>query len=110
MTKYCTVCKQPINPLRVKALPNTTTCVQHSSVEKKAGYTFQFGEGDHTFNDIVIIEPEQRQEFERALQSFKSIVPDSDSLPELNSDDEESNIIFDPINDLDNIDISDESE
>lgn len=104
--KYCTVCKEEINPLRVKALPNTTTCVLHSSVERKTGYTMQYGEGEDTFNDIIIIEPEQRESFERAMQVLKNIPQTDDefSLTELdnNNDDVEEN--FNPLYDLDNID------
>ena len=46
--RFCTVCGEEINPLRVKALPDTKTCVNHSTVGAKRGRILTLGEGDHT--------------------------------------------------------------
>ena len=54
--RLCTVCQEEINPLRVKALPNTKTCVNHSTVGAKRGRILTLGEGDHTYNEIEILE------------------------------------------------------
>lgn len=52
----CTVCQEEINPLRVKALPDTKTCVNHSTVGAKRGRILTLGEGDHTYNEIEILD------------------------------------------------------
>lgn len=54
--RFCTVCGDEINPLRVKALPDTKTCVNHSTVGAKRGRILTLGEGDHTYNEIEILE------------------------------------------------------
>ncbi len=38
MTRYCQVCNQPIPAERLEALPNTTTCVQHSQANHPIGF------------------------------------------------------------------------
>lgn len=54
--RFCTVCGDEINPLRVKALPDTKTCVNHSTVGAKRGRILTLGEGDHTYNEIEILD------------------------------------------------------
>jgi len=54
METKCIKCKEIINPLRVKALPNTKVCVKCSSVKGYKAVTTTNGEGDHTWNDIHI--------------------------------------------------------
>jgi hypothetical protein len=56
--RFCTVCGEEINPLRVKALPDTKTCVNHSTVGAKRGRILTLGEGDHTYNEIEIMDEE----------------------------------------------------
>lgn len=56
--RFCTVCGDEINPLRVKALPDTKTCVNHSTVGAKRGRILTLGEGDHTYNEIEILDEE----------------------------------------------------
>jgi len=56
--RFCTVCGDEINPLRVKALPETKTCVNHSTVGAKRGRILTLGEGDHTYNEIEILDEE----------------------------------------------------
>jgi hypothetical protein len=56
--RLCTVCQEEINPLRVKALPDTKTCVNHSTVGAKRGRILTLGEGDHTYNEIEILDEE----------------------------------------------------
>ena len=52
------MCGDEINPLRVKALPETKTCVNHSTVGAKRGRILTLGEGDHTYNEIEILDEE----------------------------------------------------
>lgn len=60
MTKrFCKVCGEEINPLRVKALPSAVTCVEHSNAAPKRGRILTLGSGDHTYNEIEILEEDQ---------------------------------------------------
>ena len=56
--RFCKVCGEEINPLRVKALPSAVTCVEHSTAAPKRGRILTLGEGDHTYNEIEILEEE----------------------------------------------------
>jgi hypothetical protein len=56
--KFCH-CGTEIPEGRLKALPTTTTCTSCSETGRKGAITVQIGDGDHTYNDIVILEPEQ---------------------------------------------------
>lgn len=51
--KYCTICNKPIPEGRVKALPNTTTCVECSDVGRKRGFSVITGKDTYTELDIV---------------------------------------------------------
>ena len=64
----CIHCQQPINPLRLKALPGTKTCVECSTTGAKRGIIGTFGEKDHTWNDVVFLE---ENEYEKYLKSNK---------------------------------------
>jgi len=59
----CIKCKQQINPLRVKALPNTLTCVGCSTIGAKIAVPMTFGEKDHTWNDVVFMETNEYNTF-----------------------------------------------
>jgi hypothetical protein len=67
--RICIKCKQEINPLRVKALPNTKTCVDCSTVGAKKGMSMVYGEKDHTWNDMVIIDASEADRMERTKQN-----------------------------------------
>jgi len=41
--KNCIKCKQEINPLRLKALPGTKTCVECSTTGAKRGVSMMYG-------------------------------------------------------------------
>lgn len=51
--KYCTVCGEIIPEGRVKALPNITTCVEHSNAKKKLGFSVITGKTTYSELDIV---------------------------------------------------------
>jgi RNA polymerase-binding transcription factor DksA len=78
----CIHCKQEINPLRLKALPNTKTCVNCSTASPKKGITTMFGEKDHTWNDIIFVDENQ----------YKNYI-DNTPTTDLNEDDNEINEI-----------------
>ena len=58
MTRYCKACGSQIPEARVAALPTAIHCVPcaEGRVPKKMAITTVNGEGDHTWNDIQIVE------------------------------------------------------
>ena len=61
MARYCKKCGDEIHPKRVEILPNVTTCVGCSGAKPKRSITVQLGEGDHTYNELIILEDEEYQ-------------------------------------------------
>ena len=70
-SKDCIKCKEPINPLRLKALPGTNTCVECSTVGAKRGVPVMFGSKDHTWTDLVVMEEKEFQEYEKRQKQMK---------------------------------------
>lgn len=64
----CIHCQEEINPLRLKALPGTKTCVNCSTTGAKKGVIVTLGEKDHTCNEIMFLEDDQ---YEKYLKSQK---------------------------------------
>ena len=58
MKRYCKACGTQIPEARVAALPTAVHCVPcaEGRVPKKMAITTVNGEGDHTWNDIHIVE------------------------------------------------------
>ena len=50
----CHVCKEPMPELRLTKF-GYKFCVKCSSTEKKLGIEIQLGEGDHTYNETIIL-------------------------------------------------------
>jgi len=71
MNRKCVVCEVEIDPRRINILPNTQTCTQHSTVEKKAAVTVQMGEGDHTWIETYAVDREDFRKLEEAEKSFR---------------------------------------
>lgn len=65
-SRLCVKCRQEINPLRLKALPSAKTCVECSTTGAKRGVPMTFGEKDHTWTDMIIMEPEDLNRYETA--------------------------------------------
>ncbi len=106
-SRNCVYCKQEINPLRVKALPNTKTCVDCSTTGAKRGVPMMFGEKDHTWTDMVIMEPEEFNQFEilNTQQPILENLDASDEEPDENKDEDEEmklwdNTLLDGLEDL----------
>jgi RNA polymerase subunit RPABC4/transcription elongation factor Spt4 len=99
--RICIKCKQEINPLRVKALPNTKTCVDCSTVGAKKGMSMVYGEKDHTWNDMVIIDATEADRMERTKQN-KNISFDKIELNDDSDDDMKlwDNTLLDGLDDL----------
>lgn len=53
MKKFCRVCGIEISEGRLKALPDTNTCTEHSRAEKKLGFRIITGKNTYSELDIV---------------------------------------------------------
>jgi hypothetical protein len=100
--RKCIKCREAINPLRLKALPTAKTCVECSTTGAKRGVPMMYGEKDHTWTDMVIMEPEEYDRFEK-LNNQK---PSFDILDktEMNDDGDDmsewDNTLLDGLDDL----------
>jgi hypothetical protein len=88
-TKKCVGCKEPIHPKRLEILPNTTKCVSCSTTGKKGGITVTKGEGDHTYNETIIMEPDEFRKFHEMEAIFAGKPFDDEEAPEDTDDEEE---------------------
>jgi hypothetical protein len=91
--KLCVKCRQEINPLRLKALPSAKTCVECSTTGAKRGVPMMFGEKDHTWTDMVIMEADEFDNFEKA--SKQKVTFDTLDKIEMNTDDDDDLTIWD---------------
>jgi hypothetical protein len=91
--KPCIKCGEAIHPKRLEILPNTLTCVSCSNVGKKRGVNIQVGEGDHTYNDIVIMEEDQYKQYLELEQSHRSTLAGKVALEEFETGTSESDFI-----------------
>ena len=82
--RLCVKCREEINPLRLKALPTAKTCVDCSTTGAKRGVPMMYGEKDHTWTDMVIMEPEEFDRFEKLNKQKVSF--DTLDKTEMNSD------------------------
>jgi hypothetical protein len=101
--RLCIKCKQEINPLRIKALPSAKTCVDCSTTGAKRGVPMMFGEKDHTWTDIILMEPEEFDRFEKQNNQKSSF--DILDKTEMNNDEDDDmklwdNTLLDGLEDL----------
>jgi hypothetical protein len=82
--KKCVRCREVINPLRLKALPTAKTCVECSTTGAKRGVPMMYGEKDHTWTDMVIMDPEEFDRFEKLNK--QKVTFDTLDKTEMNSD------------------------
>jgi hypothetical protein len=80
--KPCIKCGEPIHPKRLEILPNVLTCVNCSTAGKKRGVSIQLGEGDHTYNEIVILEEDQYKKYLELEQSHRKTLAGQTALEE----------------------------
>lgn len=75
--KYCKVCGNQIPQARVAIMPTAKMCVPCADgrVPRKLAITTVNGEGDHTWNDIQIVEETQLEMVEQ--RDILDIEPDS---------------------------------
>lgn len=77
----CIHCNQPIAEGRLKALPNTKTCVECSTAGMKRGVIVTLGEGDHTCNELVVMEEKEYFQYKQAeAKAYGTIPPVVDDL------------------------------
>jgi hypothetical protein len=60
---YCRVCGNPLPIERLEALPNTTTCVDHSDATPKVGFMVY---GHKTAGECILIDPRDQEALRRA--------------------------------------------
>jgi hypothetical protein len=71
MSRYCKVCRVEIDPRRIAILPDTQTCTQHSTAEKKVAMVVQMGEGDHTWTETYAVDREVYDKIQEAEKNFR---------------------------------------
>jgi hypothetical protein len=74
------VCEVEIDPRRIAILPNTQTCTQHSTVEKKAAVTVLMGEGDHTWVETYAVDREDLRKIEEAEKQFRKQLVEEENI------------------------------
>jgi hypothetical protein len=80
MSRKCIVCEVEIDPRRITILPNTQTCTQHSTVEKKAAVTVLMGEGDHTWVETYAVDREDLRKIEEAEKQFRKQLIEEENI------------------------------
>jgi len=109
--RKCITCNEEIHPKRVEILPKVTTCVSCSTTGKKAGVTIIVGEGDHTYNDIVIMEPDEFEQYKELEYKLNGPRKDDITHPDDEEDEEEETESgLEGIKEIKNVDISDLEE
>jgi hypothetical protein len=100
--RKCIKCREAINPLRLKALPTAKTCVECSTTRAKRGVPMMYGEKDNTWTDMVIMEPEEYDRFEKLNKQVSSF--DVLDKTEMNDDGDDmsdwDNTLLDGLEDL----------
>ncbi len=87
--RLCIDCGDAIHPKRLEILPGTLKCVKCSTTNKKAGITVTRGQGDHTYNETIIMDHEdflklQKQDFVTEEREDAIIHPENqkEEMPE----------------------------
>ena len=71
MSRHCKVCDVVIDTRRIAILPETQTCTQHSTAEKKVAMVVQMGEGDHTWTETYAVDREVYDKIQEAEKNFR---------------------------------------
>jgi hypothetical protein len=101
--RTCVKCREAINPLRLKALPTAKTCVECSTTGAKRGVPMMYGEKDNTWTDMIIMEPEEYDRFEKLNKQKSSFdILDKSEMNESGDDDgsDWDNTLLDGLEDL----------
>jgi hypothetical protein len=89
MSRKCITCGVEIDPRRIAILPNTQTCTQHSTAEKKVAVTVQKGEGDHTWIETYAVEREDYDRMMEIEKKWKTTNTSEPSIPIVSTDEDE---------------------
>ena len=68
----CIACKEPMPELRLTKF-GYKNCVECSTVGAYKAVSTQHGEGDHTWNDIQIMTPEQMETYSKDLNQKSNL-------------------------------------
>jgi hypothetical protein len=90
MSRYCKVCGVEIDPRRIAILPDTQTCTQHSTAEKKVAMVVQMGEGDHTWTETYAVDREVYDKIQEAEKNFRKTT--TPKKPKVKSTEEEEEL------------------
>jgi hypothetical protein len=90
MSRYCKVCGVEIDPRRLAILPDTQTCTQHSTAEKKVAMVVQMGEGDHTWTETYAVDREVYDKIQEAEKNFRKTT--TPKKPKVKSPEEEEEL------------------
>ena len=71
MSRHCKVCDVAIDPRRIAILPDTQTCTQHSTAEKKVAMVVQMGEGDHTWTETYAVDREVYDKIQETEKNWR---------------------------------------
>jgi len=71
MSRHCKVCDVVIDPRRIAILPDTQTCTQHSTAEKKVAMVVQMGEGDHTWTETYAVDREVYDKIQETEKNWR---------------------------------------
>ena len=71
MSRHCKVCDVMIDPRRIAILPDTQTCTQHSTAEKKVAMIVQMGEGDHTWTETYAVDREVYDKIQETEKNWR---------------------------------------
>ena len=95
MIKFCKGCREEIHPMRVKALPNTQTCVNCSTTGAKRAITVLNGDvsKDDTWVDVVFMDEETYESYTNTSKKQNHISKKSLKLEMLDFEDDESDNI-----------------
>ena len=93
MTKPCIKCGEGIHPKRLEILPGTKTCVSCSTAGKKRGVDVQLGEGDHTYNEIVIMEEDEYRNYLALEQSHRKTIAGQAALDYLDHENTDPDLV-----------------
>jgi hypothetical protein len=88
MSRKCITCGIEIDPRRIAILPQTQTCTQHSTAEKKVAVTVQKGEGDHTWIETYAVEREDWDKMMEIENKWKLTTTNAPSIPTVSTDDD----------------------
>ena len=97
MSKYCKVCGIEIDSRRIAILPDTQTCTQHSTAERKVAMVVQMGEGDHTWTETYVVDREVYDKIQETEKNFRKTTNPKPKKVKLTEEEEEELSVLDDL-------------